>query len=82
MYQNGEGGVSKDNARAMRLYLRACESKDARASAAGCTNAGEMHRDGLSVPKDRAKAIEFYRRGCAGAQKEACAELVKLGDKP
>lgn len=82
MYQTGAPGVNKDPVRAMRLYRRACESDSPRAAAAGCTNVGELYRDGLGVAKDRAKAAEFYRRGCKGGQKEACEELTKLGEKP
>lgn len=78
LYQEGGQGLTKDYAHAMRLYRRACASNDGRASAAGCTNVGELYRDGLGVPKDLEKAREHYQRGCTGGQKEACAELQKL----
>ena len=72
MYRNGLGGLSKDDAEAVRLYRKACEGGYAR----GCSNLGVMYeygRGGLS--KDEAEAVRLYQKACEGEDALGCTNL-------
>jgi len=67
-YAQGAGGVSKDEARAARLFQRACELGDA----GGCNNLGLAFQSGQGVPQDYERAMDWFERACSGGFAEGC----------
>ena len=69
MYENGLGGLEKDEVEAVRLYRLGADQGDAQAQ----SNLGFMYRNGLGgLEKDDAEAVRLYRlsayQGFAKAQ--------------
>ena len=68
-YENGDGGVEQDGARAMELYHEAAEK---RGNSEAMNKLGTIYRLGeLGVERDRTRALNYYRSasdaGCARA---------------
>ena len=72
-YRDGKD-VSRDEARAVRLYEQACESGYALA----CYVLGDIHARGAGVVQDVPRARELFRKGCCGGISQACEGLKKL----
>lgn len=64
-------GVTKDVARALRLYRRGCQRGDGRS----CALLGIVHAEGNAVAKDVKEARKLYERGCRLRSGAACNNL-------
>lgn len=72
MYEDGVGGVDKNDARAVELYSRACLALDPQA----CNDLGGMYeygRGGLGI--DEAAAVKLYQYACEMDDARACKNL-------
>jgi TPR repeat protein len=65
--ERGEG-IVRDDARAVRLYERACELDEA----PSCVTAARMHAAGVGVPPNRARQLELLALACALGDALAC----------
>ncbi len=74
LFELGEGGVSKDELRAAKLYEQACTAGEPR----GCNNLGILYEEGLGTPKDPQQAAGFYEKACSGGYSTACFNLGSL----
>jgi uncharacterized protein len=62
MYAAGRGGLTKDPARAVTLFQRACDAGNMR----GCTNLGLSYEIGQGgLPKSAVRAMALQQRACA-----------------
>jgi len=75
-YAMGEG-VTKDEARATKLYEQACDMKDPSA----CVFAGQMNEFEHGVVKDDAKAARFYERACDLGWAPGCYNLAIMYER-
>jgi hypothetical protein len=76
-YAFGQGGVSKDEARAALLYQHACEMKDP----SSCVFAGQMNEYARGVAKDDAKAFGFYKQACDLQWAPGCYNLAIMFER-
>ncbi|MDR2099661.1 MAG: sel1 repeat family protein [Campylobacteraceae bacterium] len=60
-----------DDAKAVKLYKKACESENM----SGCTGLGVMYWYGSGVKKDIHKAVEIFKKSCGGKDAEGCNNL-------
>ena len=67
MYENGKGGVTKDEAEAVEWYRLAAEQGHAQAQ----LNLGILYDNGLGVKQDYAEAIRWYRQAAAQGNAQA-----------
>jgi len=64
----------------MAMYTKACDMK----YGLGCTNVGDLYKDGKGVPRDLEKAKPYYEKGCSLGDNEdengddACDRLKQL----
>jgi hypothetical protein len=59
MYENGRGGLPKDDAQAVGWYRKAADAREAW----GMNNLGVMYANGRGgLPKDDAQAVSWYRK--------------------
>jgi len=61
-----------------RMTIAPCSSMKRHAlggEAQGCSNLGNMYRDGRGVPKDDSRAVQLYQRGCAEGNPVGCTNL-------
>jgi len=72
MYEQGRGGITKDDAEAARWYRKAADQGNADAQ----TNLGIMYRDGRGVPQDQNEAALWFRK--AAAQGNAKARAIEM----
>ena len=70
-YATGRDGP-RDDARAARLYRRACDG----GHPGGCSNLGYLYRTGRGVPRDEARALTLLRRGCQAGHAFGCRQLT------
>jgi TPR repeat protein len=76
MYQLGQGGLTKDEAEAVRWYRKSADQ----GNALGQNNLGSMYQFGLGgLTKDEAEAVKWYRKAAAQGQEKAQENLKKLG---
>jgi hypothetical protein len=76
MYENGRGGLPKDDAKAVSWYRKAVDAGDGR----GMANLGGMYEDGRGgLPKDDAQAVSWYRKAALLGDDYAQAALKRLG---
>lgn len=68
-----ERGEDLNLPRAVKIYERACELRDA----ASCVAAARMHVSGSGVPPSRARQIELLATACALGDALACAIPAK-----
>jgi uncharacterized protein len=68
-------GVAKDEAEAVRWYRKAADA----GLAPGMRSLGFMYENGTGVAKDRAEAVRWYRKAADAGDKQATAELKRLG---
>jgi uncharacterized protein len=66
-------GVARDEARAAKLFERACDAKNL--ALEGCTALAELAADGRGVPKDEEHARDLFRKGCADEDAATCAGM-------
>jgi TPR repeat protein len=71
-------GVPKDDAKAARLYERACDLY----WAPGCYNLAIMYERGTGVPADRAKAGDLYQSACTAGAAQACDKAREMHAPP
>lgn len=71
MYENGRGGLRKNEAEAVRWYRKAAEQGYARAQ----YNLGEMYKNGRGVPRNEAEAVKWYRQAAKQGYAVAQANL-------
>lgn len=64
-------GVERDEARATRLYMRACRERRA------CAEAARRYAEGIGVEADLLLAAELNALGCGYGQPAACRELAR-----
>jgi TPR repeat protein len=67
-------GVAKDDAKAARLYGRACDLQ----WAPGCYNFAIMYERGTGVRQDRAKAADLYQRACTAGAQPSCEKAKEM----
>ena len=78
MYENGKGGLPKDEQRAVEWYRKAAE----RGQSIAQYNLGRMYETGLGgLPKSPEKAMEWYRKAAAQGHTAAKAALRNLGER-
>jgi uncharacterized protein len=53
---------------ALNSYQASCDGGEA----AGCTNLGEMYRNGRGVTKDENRAVQYFQKGCDGGDAIGC----------
>jgi len=70
VHRYGAAGVTRDRARAVGLYRRACGLNDAE----GCEALGGAYLNGLGVGRDLGSALGYYRRACKMHNRDSCAE--------
>lgn len=73
LYREG-GGVARDQARALALYERGCDS----GTDLTCDDLGDVYAKGPGMKPDRAKAAEYYKRACDGGFALACEHLASV----
>jgi TPR repeat protein len=73
-----EHGVAKDEAKAARLYERACDL----GWPAGCYNLAIMLELGRGVPQDRARAGDLYQLACTAGAAKACDKAKQMHEPP
>jgi TPR repeat protein len=71
-YQFGNRAITKDDARALAYFERACAMK----SGSGCVSAGQMYEFHHGVDKDDVKAASFYQKGCDAGDQVGCANFA------
>jgi len=71
MYEDGRGGLEKDEKKAAELYRKACEGGEMM----GCFNLGAIYKKGLGVSKDEQEAVRLFRKACDGGAMEGCYNL-------
>jgi hypothetical protein len=59
---------------AASLAKKACDEGNAN----GCSNLGNLYRNGNGVPQDAAKAREYLQKGCARGSKWGCDRLKEM----
>jgi hypothetical protein len=64
-------GVTKDEARAIELFDRACNAGIGR----GCTGLGVAYAKGLGVRQDAARAADLFKRACDTGYARGCKNL-------
>jgi TPR repeat protein len=64
-------GVPRDQAEAVRWYLKAGEN----GSFSAMASLGYVYQNGLGVPKDQAEAVRWYRKGADGGNEVAMNDL-------
>jgi TPR repeat protein len=64
----------KDDARAAKLYERACNL----AWTPGCYNLAIMYERGTGVPADRHRAAELYQVACTAGAHAACDKAAAI----
>jgi hypothetical protein len=69
--------VPKDEARAAGIYDGLCN----KGFSLGCSNLGELARDGRGVPKDEARAFELFSRACDQKDEFGCDNLAQALEK-
>jgi TPR repeat protein len=57
-YENGQGGLPKDDSEAVKWYRKAAEQGDAD----GQNDLGRMYYNGRGVAKDEAEAVKWYQK--------------------
>jgi TPR repeat protein len=76
MYQDGRGGLAKDDQEAARLYKLAANQGYAQAQ----NNLGVFYRDGRGgVEKDQREAIRLFQLSAAQGNESAKRNLAQLG---
>ncbi len=73
MYQNADG-VPALEARAVELYVRACDG----AEPGGCAQLAHMYRYGIAVRMNVKHAIELDRTACTAGDALACRDLAAM----
>jgi TPR repeat protein len=74
LYENGES-LEQDQARARKLYEKACQSTKPDATA--CNNLAVMYQQGRTVEADQDKASQLYRRACELGSMLGCRNLAR-----
>ncbi|MBF1382164.1 Sel1-like repeat-containing protein kinase family protein [Porphyromonas sp.] len=75
-YAFGEGGLTKDEAKAVEWYQKAAEA----GNASGMYNLGLCYKYGQGgLTKDEAKAVEWYRKAAEAGNSQATKRLQELG---
>ncbi len=59
---------SGDYTKAIEIYKKICEDKDAKA----CASLGYIYRNGKGVSENNTLSQEFYKKACDLGDKEAC----------
>ena len=76
-YAYGQGGLTKDEAKAVEWFQKAAEAGNAIAMH-NLGNCYEYGKGGLT--KDKAKAMEWYWKAAEAGISEAAEKLQKLGE--
>ena len=74
MYDDGRGGVKKDDTKAAGLYKKTCDAGNMKA----CYNLGMMYQHGEGVKKSYKKAAGLYTTACNRGQVHGCLGLGML----
>lgn len=74
LYEEGKGGVARDESRAANLYEHACTA----GNAAGCGELGTLYALGRGVKQDATKAAALFEKACNGGAPTACGILGAL----
>jgi len=64
-------GVTQDASRAANFYSRACTLNFPN----GCSNLGNLYRQGLGVPKNLVLARQLLTKGCSMGNQFGCDKL-------
>ena len=75
MYENGQGGLVKNETMAVTLYRKAAEQGLAR----GQYRLGLMYENGRGVTKDTSEALKLYRKAAAQNYEHAERGVKRLG---
>lgn len=73
-YANGIAPVSRDYARALAAYNKACEGK----VAAGCRGAAVRYLNGEGTQKDILEALKSYVNGCLYGSNSSCTDGARM----
>lgn len=73
LYSSGGSGVTRDPARAVSFFSKACGGRHALA----CANLGFLSENGIGTAKDLSSAAAAYKKACALG--EACEQYRRLG---
>jgi TPR repeat protein len=71
-------GVSKDDARATRLYAKGCDADFGRS----CNNLAWQYQRGTGATKDERRARELFAQACKLGDSDACDWMAKKDGKP
>lgn len=75
MYENGQGGLPKNDAQAVSWYHKAADAGDP----AGMTRLGFMYENGRGgLPQDGAQAVSWYRKAKDLGDTSALDSLTRL----
>lgn len=77
MYFHGIGLPHKDRAQALHYFRLG----DARGDARATNNLGIMYERGIGVPQDTQEALRLYKKAAAAGNKEASANMQRLGSR-
>jgi len=73
-YDQGNDGVTKDEARAAKYYERGCNLGDSMS----CNNLGVDYEHGVGVPSNGPRAAALYQKACDAKNVNGCRNLAFL----